>query len=99
MSKSSKPRTTHVSAAAKIRSRRRSPRWPWVVGGLVMLAIIAGVIFLRRGNIDQASAAAVDSNGQIIGLQKFTDLARDHQIGALTYPQMPPVGGTHNPVW
>src|SRR5213592_4260101 len=33
------------------------------------------------------------------GIVTFSDLARDHVNGPITYPQVPPVGGPHNPVW
>jgi hypothetical protein len=99
MSKVSKPRPTHAILAQRARARRRFPRWLWAVGVLAILAVIVGVIFLRRANTVQPTTATIDNRGEIIGLQKFTDLARDHQIGPLSYPQTPPVGGIHNPVW
>ena len=35
----------------------------------------------------------------IEGVQTFTDLEAGHSQEPLTYPQVPPVGGIHNPVW
>jgi hypothetical protein len=29
----------------------------------------------------------------------FSNLSRDHVDGPVNYPQVPPVGGPHNPVW
>jgi hypothetical protein len=42
-----------------------------------------------------AAAPAADNGG----IQTFTNLSRDHVDGPVTYPQVPPVGGPHNPVW
>jgi hypothetical protein len=102
MAKVSKPRATHAVLAQKAQARRQAQRrlW-WGIGGVLLLAIIVGgiFIFLRRGNTNEPTAQTLDSNGQIIGLQTFTNLSRDHQTGTLTYDQTPPVGGAHNPVW
>ncbi len=104
MTKSSKPRPTLASLAAKARGREKPQRWLWVVGGLILIAIIVGVILLWRANnsptvTSGSTTVTIDNHGEIIGLQKFSNLARDHQIGPLSYPQTPPVGGIHNPVW
>jgi hypothetical protein len=104
MTKSSKPRPTHASLAAKARGRQKSPRWLWVVGGLILLAVIVGGIFWWRANnstpvTSGTGAPLVDNHGEIVGLQKFPNQARDHQIGPLSFAQTPPVGGIHNPVW
>src|SRR5947209_4314721 len=98
MAKVSKPRATHTLMAQKAQARRQAQRrlW-WGIGGVLLLVIIAGGIFLylRRGNTNEPTAQTLDSNGQIIGLQTFTNLSRDHQTGTLTYDQTPPVGGAH----
>ncbi len=104
MPKVLKPRSTQEILAQRARARRRSSLRLWVIGGVIVLAVIAGFIFLRRAQtvqVDpgQSSTVTVDSKGEIVGLQKFSNLARDHQIGTLNYPQTPPVGGIHNPVW
>ena len=35
----------------------------------------------------------------VSGERVFSDLARDHVDTPVTYPQSPPVGGPHSPVW
>ncbi|HEU0114273.1 MAG TPA: DUF3105 domain-containing protein [Thermomicrobiales bacterium] len=35
----------------------------------------------------------------IEGLQTFTGLSHEHVLGPVHYPQNPPAGGPHNPVW
>lgn len=42
------------------------------------------------------SAAAASP---INGVKTYTGLSRNHTTDAVTYPQSPPVGGNHNPVW
>ncbi len=34
-----------------------------------------------------------------MGVERFSGIVQGHQQGALTYPQIPPVGGVHNPAW
>jgi len=99
MTKTSRPRPTHATLAQKARARRQSP-WFWVIGAIVLLAvIIAVIVYLRRDTTVPSTTATTDANGQIIGLKQFSNLARDHQDGPVTYPQSPPVGGVHSPVW
>ena len=101
MTKTSRPRPTHATLAQKAKARRQSP-WLWMIGALVLLAaIIAVVVYLRRDTTPAPSSntPATDANGQIVGLKQFSNLARDHQDGPVTYPQTPPVGGVHSPVW
>lgn len=46
-----------------------------------------------------AATAAPTAAAANDGIQTFSNLSRDHQEGSITYPQVPPVGGPHNPVW
>src|SRR5690348_12659451 len=80
--------------AARARSNRT---WVWIVvgGGIaLLLAIIVIVVVSYRSN-----NAASSSPDTIEGVKTFSNLPRDHKAGPLTYPQTPPVGGVHNPVW
>ena len=45
-----------------------------------------------------APATTVAPGSSLDGVQTFTVEAA-HAEGPLTYPQTPPVGGTHNPIW
>src|SRR5689334_22287782 len=75
------------SASRRGRSRQPS-RWPAIVIGLivVVLVLVAVLLYTR-------------SSETISGITTFSNLARDHVDGPVTYPQVPPVGGPHNPVW
>jgi len=43
--------------------------------------------------LDQLAGEEID------GVETFTDLGNAHVQTAVEYPQTPPVGGDHNPVW
>ena len=45
------------------------------------------------------SSAKKASSSTIAGVQTFSGLSRNHVDGTVNYPQSPPVGGDHNPVW
>lgn len=62
----------------------------WIVGigaGIVAMTVL---IFLL---LSPPPITALD------GVVVYTNLSRDHSDLPQTYPQTPPVGGTHNPVW
>ncbi len=86
-------RTTRTGAVPRQRGRLVAPRrrrWPWA------LAVLAAVVVIGAGIAWQQRSGAV---GNIEGVQTFTGLLQEHQDGALTYDQTPPVGGAHNDVW
>jgi hypothetical protein len=60
-----------------------------IAAGLIVVALGLGAAWLFY----HQSAATTD------GIVTFSGLARDHVNGPITYPQVPPVGGPHNPVW
>jgi hypothetical protein len=72
--------------AAPQRKDRRGLTLASVLGVMVLLTI------LRLWPLYTASR-------NIAGVETFSGLARDHQSGAITYSQVPPVGGVHSPTW
>ena len=60
----------------------------WLVGGGAVITLILIVLVLNP-----------PQPGAIEGVVTYSNLARDHIDGPITYPQTPPVGGPHNPVW
>jgi hypothetical protein len=68
---------------------RPSGRWRAVAAGLIVAALGLAAARLISGH-----PAATTG-----GIVTFSGLARDHVNGPITYPQVPPVGGPHNPVW
>jgi hypothetical protein len=81
------------------RAERR--RTMMIVGPAVLLVVVlvgvVGVLIYqeaqRQNDIDAAAKAPIS------GVQSFDKLSRDHVETPVTYPQTPPVGGNHNPVW
>lgn len=48
---------------------------------------------------NQNQSASSNSTGGIKGVVTYSNLSRNHVTGTINYPQVPPVGGNHNPVW
>ncbi len=76
-----------------------------LLAGLVVLAACSSDSCGRRRHAN-GSCPAVElqrvvapSGGEPDGTQTFTDLERTHVDTPVDYPQNPPVGGPHNPVW
>ena len=47
-----------------------------------------------------AGASSTDTaTGLIKGVKSYSGLSRNHTTDPVTYPQSPPVGGDHDPVW
>jgi putative peptide zinc metalloprotease protein len=75
--------------------------WNWskptparrVAGVLITIGAVAGLVFLWSPNLQLAGRAAP------AGVQSFEVAGRDHVRAPVSYPQTPPVGGNHAPVW
>ena len=46
-----------------------------------------------------ASPQGLGGDGSLANVQVYSDLTQAHVEGPITYRQVPPVGGDHNPVW
>jgi hypothetical protein len=66
--------------------------------GATCVVLALGMSACSSSGSDPASATS-PSPGQIDGLVTFTGLSRDHVKTEVDYPQIPPVGGAHDPVW
>jgi hypothetical protein len=86
------PKHPH-DAARQLQGRRAAPhqrsRWRAVAAILIVVTLGLGAAWLVYGR-------SASTTG---GIMTFSGLARDHVNGPITYPQAPPVGGPHNPVW
>lgn len=91
-----------ILAALRAEQRRQERRRRlWIYGGgtaflLALIVTIASVFIVYRQ--DRAAEAAAASK-PITGVQSFTGLTRNHTTNHVAYPQNPPVGGDHAPVW
>lgn len=63
----------------------------WGGAALVAVLILVGIV--------HAVTSRTPTVGNIPGVVTYTNLSRDHVSGTVNYPQNPPVGGPHNPVW
>lgn len=59
-----------------------------LVKGLLLSAVIMLV-----------TACVSADSGEIRGLERFDSLSTEHRSGPISYPQTPPAGGPHSPLW
>ena len=79
------------------RRRRLLPVVVAVVAALLLVGVAVAVPLVRT-NVradDVARSGAVNLDA----VQEYDGLKRDHVVGDIDYPQTPPVGGPHAPVW
>jgi hypothetical protein len=65
---------------------------------LVIAGVTLPLLLLIIGGAAWGVAHANDAT-KIEGLKTYTGLSRNHVTTPVKYPQTPPVGGDHNPVW
>lgn len=76
--------TRPATRRSRVVRSRKSNNLPWLIGGGVLVLLIVGFFIFRQStNVD--------------GVQTFGGLSRDHVDTPVTYAQIPPVGGAHNP--
>jgi hypothetical protein len=69
---------------------------PAVLLVVVLIGVVGVLIFQEAQRQNDIEAAAKQP---ITGVQSFDKLTQNHVETPVTYPQTPPVGGDHNPVW
>ena len=91
-------RIEELRAQQKRAERRRTLMivGPAVLLVVVLIAVVGVLIFQEAQRQDDIEAAAKQP---IQGVQSFDKLTQNHVETPVTYPQTPPVGGDHNPVW
>lgn len=83
----------------QLAKRRRGKIVWWAVGGvaaLTVVGLIAASIVLAPPPAPTYTAGG--SGAKIDGVETFTNETR-HTEGTVDYPQTPPAGGPHNPIW
>lgn len=81
--------TTRPAPSQQAESGRDWKKYLWYgLGAVAILALIAGIVLNQPADLDPPE-----------GVQSFVVTDRDHLAGQIAYPQDPPVGGNHNPVW
>ena len=74
------------------RSSGNERSWGTIVVGAAVLAVLG--VFVAVVAIDLGSGGG----GEPAGVEEF-EVEQGHTPDAVEYPQSPPVGGEHNPVW
>ncbi|RXZ86985.1 DUF3105 domain-containing protein [Agromyces atrinae] len=80
---------------AKAKRNKRIGLWAGIVGGVAVLGLVAGSVFLMPR---PATYSAGSAGAEIDGVELF-DNGSNHVTTPVTYPQTPPAGGEHNPTW
>lgn len=77
-------------------ARRERRRRIALVGTVtvVVLAVIGGLVAIAVSTRRSSSSAS----GPVAGVQTFPE-ERGHTTAKVTYPQSPPAGGAHSPMW
>lgn len=105
-------RRAKIAEARRVEAQRQRRRRIAVVGGvsLAVIAVAAGVIALAATHdsgkdsktatpTGQAVLDTTAGDGGITGLKTYTVPKRTHVTTPVSYGQVPPVGGDHDPVW
>lgn len=77
-------------AQRRARERARLIRNAVIIGGLVVLAAAAVILFI---------ANQPAGTGDLQGVKVFPNPERGHSVEPVSYAQTPPVGGVHHPAW
>ncbi len=95
-----KPANTPSKPASKQRYRVASARRdPWFRLGILLIPIMLIALVIVLIVRAQVSSADPSTTGNIPGVVTYSNLSRQHVTTPVNYPQVPPVGGAHNPVW
>ena len=87
-----KARLEAVKKEQARQARKRNVIIASIAGPLVVIIIVLAAIAIKQ-------SASATSGSDIEGLKTYTGLSRNHVTTPVKYPQTPPVGGDHNPVW
>ncbi|MGX7679379.1 DUF3105 domain-containing protein [Jatrophihabitans sp. DSM 45814] len=82
----------------KIVNQRQTP-WGLIITTVVVVALAIGVIGYAVSKTNNKKSTASVKPDSISGIQHYPNLTRNHVSGVVNYPQSPPVGGDHSPVW
>lgn len=92
------------AAARKAQSRKivNKRQTPWGLITLTVVIIVAAVAVIgyavaKTGH--KSPSASTSAADKIPGIEHYANLSRNHKTTTVSYPQSPPVGGDHSPVW
>jgi len=91
-------RLEQLRAQERSKERRRAALI-YGIAAVVALAVILGTVFAIRSAQDEQQSVADAAKEDIEGVQEFETPSNEHVEIEVDYPETPPVGGDHNPVW
>jgi hypothetical protein len=91
-------RLEQLRAQERSKERRRA-MLIYGITAVVVLAIIAATFFGLRAAQNEQDDVADAASQDINGVEEYEVASSDHVETEVEYPQSPPVGGDHNPVW
>ncbi len=86
---SRRPKSTQAARARASAGGNRG--WPYFVALGAVVALGIGLVVVSAGGEDEVAPPP--------GIATFDVGSTQHVHGPVTYPQTPPVGGDHSPVW
>lgn len=77
------------------------PGLPWGVIGVAVVIVLFAAAVVGYGvyQVRESNKPASERIHGLVNFRKTENLARGHVTTQVKYPQSPPVGGNHNPVW
>src|SRR4051794_20715985 len=93
----SKTKALHPSqASGRVGFKRAMPKMLLVT---VTLALISAVVSACASPATPTPIPVSASAPELTGIETYGNLLQTHTTDPVTYPQSPPVGGPHDPVW
>ncbi len=91
-------RLEQLRAQERSKERRRAALI-YGIAAVVALAVILGTVFAIRSAQSEQNNVAEAASKDIEGVEEFDGLSAEHVDIDVDYPESPPVGGDHNPIW
>ncbi|MDH6129589.1 DUF3105 domain-containing protein [Kitasatospora sp. GP82] len=93
-------RTRIAELRAEEQRRDRRNRFIAIGAATVLVASMLGVgAWVALDAKSKQDAKTADAKAPIEGVKTYDNLSRTHVTTKVNYPQVPPVGGDHSPIW
>ncbi|BFV59963.1 DUF3105 domain-containing protein [Kitasatospora sp. CMC57] len=89
-------------AELRAEEQRRDRRNKFIAIGaaaVLLAGMVGGGAWIALDAKQKKDKEAAAAKAPIDGVKTFDNLTRNHVTTKVTYPQVPPVGGDHSPVW
>lgn len=92
-------RAAKLEQFKKEQARRKRNRWIGIGSAIAGVVAVAALVTTIIVTAPKAASYQAGSAGRTIEGVKTFDNAAGHVTGSVDYPQTPPAGGEHNPMW